>query len=233
MIVAAHQPNYLPWLGFFAKMLLADVFVLADDVQYTKHSFINRNRIKNAEGWQWLTVPVYSKGRLGQLIREVEINNVEPWARRHWKSIQVNYRHAAYFDLWADELQGIYSRRWTRLVDLNLALIEFARRALSIDTPVVLSSELGIRSSGTDRLVEITQAVGGSVYLSGRGAADYVDERCFEDAGLEHRYMEFRHPVYHQLFGPFIANLSILDLLLNEGDQSRAILQESCHPKQP
>ncbi len=228
MIVAAHHANYLPAIDVFAKMMVADRFVIADDVQYSKHALINRCRIKNAEGWQWLTVPVYTKGRLGQLISEVEINNSAAWARRHWRSLVVNYRHAAFFELWAGELETIYRRTWRRLIDLNLALIEFARRALRITTPVVLSSQLDVAGTGSERLAGLTRAAGGTVYLCGADAAGYVQKAPFERAGIELRFLNFEPPVYHQLFGVFVPNLSVVDLLFNEGAQSHEFIDAAC-----
>lgn len=228
MIVAAHQAEYLPSIDFFAKMLQADVFILADDVQYTKHSRINRAKIKNSEGWQWLSVPVLSKGRIGQSIGEVEINPRENWCRRHWTSIFVNYRHAGYFELWAEALGPIYARRWTRLIDINRTLIDLSRSALDVSVPLRLSSEFEAPASGTERLVGLIQATGGDTYLAGPEAKRYLVESKFRAAGIELRYLEFRQPTYHQLFGPFVPDLSILDLVMNEGERSREIVIGAC-----
>ncbi|MFQ5865210.1 MAG: WbqC family protein, partial [bacterium] len=129
MILAANQPTYLPLLDFFTKMHFADVFVLADDIQYTKHSFINRTKIKTALGVQWLTVPVSTKGRMGQLINQVQIDTVQNWRQKQWKTLLVNYKYAAYFEKYADFFEDLFKKPWTRLLELNLEIIEFIKKS--------------------------------------------------------------------------------------------------------
>lgn len=227
-VAAADWPGYLPAIPFFAKMMQADVFVLADDLRYTKHSWINRARIKNAKGWQWLTVPVFTKGRLGQTIREVEIDNSSGWTRRHWKTILVNYRHAAYFELLEEAVASVYARQWTRLIDLNLAFIDLVRTALGVRTHLVRSSELGVYGTGTVRLVELCRAVAADVYLSDAESSRLLQRARLEEAGIAFQEARFEHPQYHQLFGEFVPNLSILDLLFNEGEMAREIIADAC-----
>lgn len=223
MILAAHQPNYIPWIGYFDKMARADKFVLADDVQYTTHGFINRNYIKTRQGKKWLTVPVITKGKGFQKINEVRIDKEQNWALKHWNSIQLNYKYGPYFDYYADFFERLYQKEWIFLVDLNIAIIEFVREALNISWPMVLSSELdgtyGLveRSDATERIVDLAIKTGCTKYLSGVTGKKYLKENLFEEAGIQLIYSDFQHPTYHQQFGEFVSNLSIIDLLFNEG----------------
>ena len=217
MILAAHQPNFIPWIGYFHKMALADKFVLADDVQYTTHGYINRNYIKTANGKQWLTVPVITKGRGLQKINEVRIDKDQDWRRRHWNSLQMNYKYAPYFDYYADFFEQLYQKEWTFLVDLNIELIEFVRKSLNIPCPILLSSELDLRSDATEGIVDMVKKVNCTKYLSGESGKKYLNEKLFADAGIELIYTDFAHPKYHQQFGEFVFHLSIIDLLFNEG----------------
>lgn len=217
MILAAHQPNFIPWIGFFHKMAQADKFVLADDVQYTTHGFINRNHIKTAAGKLWLTVPVITRGRRLQKINEVRIDKDQDWRRKHRNTLQFNYKYAPYFDYYADFFERLYQQEWIFLVDLNIALIEFIRKALNISGPIYLSSELNLHSEKTRRIVEMLKKTGCSKYLSGESGRKYLDEDLFKEEGVELIYSDFKHPTYHQQFGEFIPNLSVIDLLFNEG----------------
>lgn len=198
-------------------MTRADVFVLADDVQYTAHGFINRNFIKSPKGKQWLTVPVITRGRGAQKINEARIDKDQDWRRKHWNSLQFNYKYAPYFDYYAEFFEQLYQKEWEFLVDLNIALIGFVRKALNIDCPIHLSSELSLASEKTERIIDMAKKTGCDQYLSGEGGKRYLDEALFKEAGIELIYSDFKHPIYHQQFFKFIPNLSIIDLLFNEG----------------
>lgn len=227
MILAAHQPNFIPWIGYFHKMAKADKFVLADDVQYTTHGFINRNHIKTANGKQWLTVPVITKGRGLQKINEVRIDKHQDWRRRQWNSLQTNYKYAPYFDYYADFFERLYKKEWVFLVDLNLALIEFIREALNISCPVQLSSELDLRSGATERIVDMVKKTSCTKYFSGESGKNYLNQELFQDVGIELLYSDFTHPSYHQQFGEFVSHLSIIDLLFNEGVRAGDVVKGS------
>ena len=164
MIVAIHQPQYLPWLGYFAKMHQADVFVLLDTVQFKKHEWQNRNRIKTAQGWQWLTVPVMQQ--FPQRLAEVQINPGVRWPHKHCQALRSNYSRAPYFQDYRSEFEDMLGRPWERLVDLNTCVITALRDALHITTPLLLASELPDDADPTGRLVSICQALGGTTYLS-------------------------------------------------------------------
>lgn len=218
MIVGIHQPNYLPWLGYFYKIAKSDVFVFLDNVPYTKNSIINRNKIKTQHGAMWLTVSVLTKGRYGQLINEVEINNNIHWSKTHWKTICTNYVKAPYFQEYMSLFESVYQREWRKIADLNETLIRLICEILSIKSvKVIRASELDVSGKSTELLINICKAVGADTYLSGFGGKKYMDEKLFEKNGIKLKYYEVQHPIYKQLWADFIPNLSVIDLLFNEG----------------
>ncbi len=226
MIVGIHQPNYLLWLGVFYKIAVCDLFVFLDNVQYTKEGFINRNKIKTPNGAQWLTVDVLTKGRPEQKIFEVEINNQVPWATNHWKALHFNYAKAPYFDTFKSDLEAIYHQKWDNLSLLNQTLNILISKMLGIkDTKFLLASELGVSGESTELLVNICRKVGSDTYLSGFSGTKYMDESLFEKEEIKVIHYDFHHPVYRQQWGEFISNLSIVDLLFNEGENSLKILK--------
>ena len=153
MKLAIHQPQYLPWLGYFDKMDRADVFVLLDDVQYKKNEWQNRNKIRNVRSSQWLTVPVLYK--FGQKINEVRINSKEKWSQKHYKSLEMNYSRAAHFGKYSAFFRNSFKRDWKLLEEVNLHFIEYLKAELGIDTDIQRSSSLGIKGRSTARLVNI------------------------------------------------------------------------------
>ena len=219
------QPGYLPWLGFFDQVRRADAFVVYDDVQFDKNGWRNRNRIKSANGPQWLTVPVLQRGRSKQALVDVEINAEVPWARRHLASIRQNYARAPFLDHYLPELEELLMRPWKRLVDLDLELAERMCGWLGIACEWVRSSELGIEGDRVGRLIAICETLGAERYLSGDAARDYLDETAFAARSIEVSYQEYSHPTYPQLHGDFESNLSALDLLFNCGGESGQILR--------
>jgi len=226
MIVAVHQPQYLPWLGYFDKMDRADLFVLLDTVQFKKNEWQNRNRIKTAQGWQWLTVPVAY--RFPQRINQVEINPRINWARKHLLAMRINYSKAPYFSDYFDSFEKILSENWQGIAALNLRLVRALTELLGISTPLRLASELGNLPEGPDeRLIAICQHLGAAVYLAGMGGKDYMNLEKFDKAGIKVVFQEFKHPVYPQLYGEFLPNLSVVDLLFNCGKQSLRIIREA------
>ena len=144
MKTAIMQPTYLPWLGYFELMSNCDIFILLDDVQFIEGSWHQRNKIKTPSGELFLTVPVLSKGKRQQKINEALINNNINWKRKHLASIYFNYKKAAFFNNYIDELNDIYSKDYQTLLDLNLTLLEFFRKNIGINTPIRLASELKV-----------------------------------------------------------------------------------------
>ena len=221
MVVAIHQPNFLPWLGYFYKLGRSDVFVLLDNVQYTKNSFINRNRIKTPQGAKWLTVPVKIKGRSGQLIKDVEINNAADWRKKHLRTLEANYKKARFFEPIFQGLEAVYyANEWDNLCEFNIRLLKWALSMLKSEKRLIRASELSVGGKGTQLLINIVKALGGNMYLSGFGGVKYQEEGLFREAGITLSYCEFEHPIYPQLWGEFVSNLSVADLLFNCGPAS-------------
>ena len=225
MVVSVHQPQYLPWLGYFDKISRSDVFVLLDNTQYKKREFQNRNKIKTPKGALWLTVPVQTKGTRHQKIREIAISNDANWQRKHWQSIEWNYRKAPFFLQYKDEIQALYGSVYDKLNILNQSCVRLLMRLLNISTPIVLESDLDVRLTRTDRIIDICQKVGGTSYLSGTGGKAYLDENLLLKSGIELKYQDYIHPVYSQLFDEFVPYLSVIDLLFNCGKESLKILR--------
>lgn len=225
MIITAHQPNYIPWLGFFHRMDMVDKFVILDNIQFTKKAFIHRNKIKTANGELLLTVPVRAK--LNTLIKDVVIDNSQNWQKRHWLSIKQNYKKAPYWDYLAEELEIIYSKKWIKLYNLNLEIIELIRNKLGIHTELVVLSELNHDfGKKTDLLVNLSKYLNANTFLPGTGSKSYIIREQFEKNNINLVFHEFNHPTYKQIYGPFISHLSILDLLFNYGPNSLKVLKQ-------
>lgn len=228
MIVGIHQPHYLPWLRYFDKIDMCDVFVVLDDAQFNQNGWQNRNRIKGPEGPILLTVPVGQ--RFGQRLDEVRIGGSGSWREKHWRSIELHYARAPHFASYREALRDFYARPWEDLNALNLAMLGWFLQVLGIQTRIVRSSKMGIEGSATERLVAICRALGGSAYLSGEHATQvYLDGAAFERAGLELTIQHWTCPAYLQRYprAGFVSDLAILDLLMNEGPASLQRLRDA------
>jgi len=222
IIAAVHQPNFLPWGGFFYKWVKSDILVFLDDVQFIRRGYSNRVRIKGPQGERWLTVPVVKKGRYHQRIDEVEIEKDPAWKKKTGGSLRACYGKAPFFKDYFPPLEEMLQKDHTHLADMNIALLAWLARQLGIETKTVRASQLpGITGESTRRLVSICRAVEATNYLSGFGGRKYQDEAIFCENGIELAVYDFTHPVYPQLWGDFTPGLSILDLLFNTGPQSR------------
>ena len=224
MRVVILQPGYLPWLGFFDQFRQSDIFIFYDDVQFDRRSWRNRNRIKSHAGIQWLTVPVLKKGRYTQAIRETQIDNTQPWQRKHLGSIRASYARAPYFDCYYPDIEAVISKPWAFLVDVDMAVIHLVLGWLGLARETRFSSDLCIDGHKTQRLYEICHAFGATEYLSPNAAYAYLDESVFHLNGVRLRYHNYAHPIYRQQFGPFVSHLSVIDLLFNHGPESLSIL---------
>ncbi len=226
--VAGHQPNLYPYGGFFAKLASADEFVIADSVQYVKKEFHNRNRIKFPDGTaKWLSIPVKNSGRYKQLIKDVEIDGRSGWRRDHRRSIELNYRKAAHFDEFFPTVAGLLDSEWKMLAEFNVAFIRATAAFLGIGTPVTLASEKGIEGDACPLIAEICRKTGSSTYLHGIHGLDYVDFAFLEEKGVASLIQIFECPIYPQLHGEFIPNLSILDMIFNCGrERTLGLLRE-------
>lgn len=227
--VVIHQPDFLPHLGFFHRFLTSDLYVALDHVQFVTHSsrsWTHRDKIKTPAGAQWLTVSV-RKAPLGTPINAIELADTD-WRKRHLNLLHANYGRAPYFDEIYPQIEALYHQPGCRLVDLTLASIRLLSRLLGTDIPIVLSSTLAPDGHKNGLLVDILRKVGATHYLSGVGARAYFDPGPFAAAGIEVRWQQFASPMYPQLHGPFVPDLSVVDLLFNCGAAgARRILEAS------
>jgi hypothetical protein len=222
------QPSYIPWRGYFHQIQRADFFVFYDDVQYDKHGWRNRNRIKTAQGPQWLTIPVRKKGNVAEhrAIRDIEIDWVRPWNTKHLATIRQAYQKAPFYAQWEPFLADTYSRRPIYLAQFTIDLtIDLARRMGNSHTQFLRASELEIPGYRTERLIAITRQLGCDRYLSGPSASEYLDEGLFHSAGLQLEYIRYDYREYPQMYPPYDPHVSVLDLLFMTGpDAARYIV---------
>lgn len=232
-LVAAHQPNFFPWLGFFNKIWRSDVFVILDDVQFEKSgkgSWVNRVRMANAGEAYWITVPVQRAFSGTRTIAEMRIDETQNWRKKMLRSLDLHYRRAPAFERCYPKISELVEFGTDSLFDFNFNALRQIMRLLDFNTDkIVLSSSLPIQGSATERIVSLTQAVGGSAYLSGRMAMEtYQDPKQFEKAGIDLVPQNYRHPDYYR-DGTFVEGLSILDALLWMGpEETSRIIADSC-----
>ncbi|MDX8391383.1 MAG: WbqC family protein [Mariprofundaceae bacterium] len=223
MLVTIHQPNFLPWPGFFHKWLLADALILLDTVQYEKNEWQNRNRIKTAQGAQWLTVPV--RYRYPQKINEVTIAD-QRWPRKLCGSIEQAYARAPYLKVYWPQLRDILNEPCESLRDMNIALIRAVGGFLGCHAPISVASGLTVENTDpTGRLLELCAAIDADGYLSGQEGRAYLDAGAFARNGMKLYFQHVDAPVYTQLHGNFVSHLSILDLLLNLGPEAADVVK--------
>lgn len=231
MIVAAHQPNFIPWLGYFDKMRKADLFISVDHVQMERQSYQNRVRIKTGSGERWITVPVVQDSRAERIVDKRIDNSREGrfrWSRKMFLTLKYAYQSAPYYRDYEPALADIFEARWERLSDLNKRLIGLCRGALDIRTAVVDSSSLRARGAKSEMVLNMCREVGATAYLAGHGASrTYLDLPAFERAGIRVLWQDFEHPQYRQFpaRGGFIPKMSALDLIFNCGPRSPEILR--------
>lgn len=216
--VAILQSNYIPWKGYFDLIAAVDEFILYDDMQYTRRDWRNRNQIKTPQGVQWLTVPVLVKGKYHQKIRETEIDGID-WAVDHWKALTQNYRRAPRFSEIAPWLEPLYLReKFTHISQLNRLFIQEICKYLGINTVIKSSWDYNLIEGKTDRLANLCMQAGGTEYISGPAAKDYIEENIFIDMGIKLTWFDYAgYPEYPQLWGEFVHGVTILDLLFNCG----------------
>jgi hypothetical protein len=227
MTLAGHQPAYLPYLGLFYKVTQCDKFMFVDHAQFEKKAYQNRNYVRGKTERVLLTVPVQTKGRFLQRTDEVMVDNSLPWARKHWRTIWLNYHDAPFFKEHQPFFEGTYARTWERLVDLNVSITLYIMKCLGIDNEVVFSSHYDVKGEKTAMLIDMCRKTGADTYVSGWGGKSYVDLDAFRSARLGHRFVRLSHPVYPQQGRPFISDLSAIDLLFNCGPESRRILDDA------
>ncbi len=224
--VATVQSSYIPWKGYFDLINSVDEFILFDDVQYTRRDWRNRNKIKSPQGPFWLTIPVEVKGKYLQKIRETMVSD-RAWAENHWKSIEQFYARAACFPAYRDELCDLYRGcQETSLSRINFRFLTGICRMLGIETKLTWSMDYSLSDGKTERLVSLCKQSGANVYISGPSAQSYIQPQLFAQEGIELVYFDYSgYPEYHQLHPPFTHEVSVLDLLLNEGSGARHFMK--------
>lgn len=224
MILTAHQPVYLPWLGLFHKIALSDRFCIFDIAQYQTKDFNNRNKIKTNAGPIWLSVPVESKGHLEKKLCDIKIIN-NGWNRKHFKSIDLAYRKAPFYTDYIGELETILaSKSYTYLADLNFATLEFGLKSLGINVPIVTASAYDFQGYKSDLVLDMCKKLGASDYIFGAQGSNYADVDSFLRSGITPHFQEYKHPVYPQLHGEFEPYMSVIDLLFNVGPKSFEVM---------
>ncbi|KJZ15966.1 hypothetical protein TW85_03540 [Marinomonas sp. S3726] len=212
MIVSIHQSQYLPWPAFFKKIAQSDVFVVMDNVQYQKNGVQNRNKVRNKAGDFWLTIPV--SGNIDDMIKDKKTAD-EKWKKKHFQSLSQAYGKAPYWDDYCDFFKELYQSDFSLLHEINNAFMVYVLEQLDISTKVILMSELECQGEKSALVMDICSTLGATTYLSGVGSKAYLNEDEFSAAEIKIEYMVSINPVYTQIHGEFIPNLSILDMLFN------------------
>ena len=214
------QPSYIPWRGYFDQILKADVFVFYDDVQYDKHGWRNRNRIKTPQGSQWLTIPVAAKGNITQSknIKDIPIVYDRDWVHQHLENLKGSYSRTPYYREYLDLLMPFYKKRYELLADFTIdTTIALAGKLGVGKERFIRSSELGIEDDRNQRLINICRRLNATHYISGPSAQDYIDRQLYADADIQLSFIKYDYPEYPQLYPPFDPQVTILDLLFTLG----------------
>ncbi len=222
-IVYIHQPDFAPWLGFFDKLKKSDVYIVLDDVQFLNKGWHNRDKIKGPSGVIWLTVPVKKKGRYRQLIKDTEIENSIDWKRKHLKMFKLYYSRAKNFNRIFDKLSNVYNKQFNYLIDLNFEIILLIIQELKIEgKKIMFSSDFNLKSKGVDKILDLLNIVGASDYITGLPSKEYINEEKFNKTGIKIIWHKYNTPIYKQLFGDFIPNLSTIDFLFNKSKKEES-----------
>ncbi len=224
--IAISQSNYIPWKGYFDLIAFVDEFVIYDDMQFTKRDWRNRNKIKTPKGAQWLTVPVKTKGKYLQKINQTEING-NAWQKKHWGNIIRSYSKSKFFKEISDELEAYYLKKeYTTITELNIDLIKLICNYLNIKTIIRNSKEFQLKGDRTEKLVDICEQLSADIYVSGPSAKSYINNYSFFRRKIEIIWFNYEdYPIYDQLWGDFVHQISILDLLFNCGPNSKNYLK--------
>ena len=216
--VAIMQPTYLPWSGYFGLIDIVDIFVIYDDVQFDKRSWQQRNLIKTQSGKQYLTVPVKTKGKYLQEIKNVEVDLKKDFRKKHTKAIEINYSKSKYYADFKNIISEIYNQEFRNLLDLNETIIFVLTRVLGYKTKFIRSSLLDVKGKKEEKLVNVCKEISATNYISPLGSKNYLAEgKLFNKNNIGLNYYDFQHPFYPQIYGDFISHLSVLDMLLNIG----------------
>ena len=224
MILTSHQPVYLPWLGLFHKIALSDAYCYLDTVQYQIQDYNNRNSIKTANGPHVLTVPVKSKGYMEKRIKDIEIDPNSDWSRRHWKTMFFAYKKAPYFAKYAGFFEDVYRRDWQYLSDLNEHMLKWFLQELGLDVAYSKASEQRFERTKSALVLDMCRQLKARCYVFGAQGKNYADQEQVKSQNVALYFQSYAHPVYKQMHGLFVSNVSICDLRFNEGPDSLAVL---------
>lgn len=225
MKVGIIQSNYIPWRGYFDFIDDVDLFIFYDDVQYSKHSWRNRNKIKTQNGLIWLTVPVLFSLNEGTLIQNAKIDYGSNWVNKHVDSIKFSYGKTPFYNVYSKDFFDILNQKFKTISELNVSINKWMLEKFDINTKIKMSSEFNSVGSKTDKLIDILTKAGATSYLSGPAAKGYLEVEKFENAGIGLEYKVYQYGEYPQRFGKFEPNVSALDLLFNCGDDSKNYLK--------
>jgi hypothetical protein len=223
LILSAHQPVYLPWLGLFHKIALSDIYCVFDIVQYQRKDFNNRNKIKTSNGPIWLSVPVESSNRLSNKISDTKIIH-NGWHQKHIKSIELNYKRTVFFELYFEKLKDILNKKHQFLTDLNFDLLIFFIDALKIKTQIIKASDYSFVGEKSDLVLDMCLKLNSDIYIFGEQGKNYADKNSFISNQIFPYFQNYKHPTYDQIRGKFEPYMSIIDLLFNIGPQSSEVL---------
>jgi len=227
MILSINQPAYLPWLGYFHRINISDTFVFFDTVQFEKNSFTNRNKIKMPSGPLWLTVPVKLRDHFNKQIKDIELAD-QKWQKNHWMAIELNYKKTRYWDEYAPKIKPIYEKEYRTISDICYEQLILLLDLLDIKTKIIRSSELKEFESKKRQLVlDICREINAKVYVSGALGKNYLDKSEFNEADIKLYFQDYKHPVYGQRWGEFVPYMSVIDLLFNEGPNSKNIIMQN------
>ena len=234
-ILVAHQPEFLPWLSYISKATMGDVYFIVDTVQFKKETFQNRNkiRIKNEQGWQWLTIPLVSAKKQVMDWPEIKIDSNDNWKKKHLNSIRLSYGKTPYFNEIYSELEKIYyDFEGEFLVEFVVSITKYAFNKFNINIPVYRTSELkklGYNLDGekSDLAINMCKVVQAKSFIFGQYGRRYIEKEKFLNNNIEFAFQKFNHPVYSQMHGEFISQMSFIDLLFNHGEESINILKNS------
>lgn len=228
MIVTMHQPNYLPWIGFFSKIAHSDCLIITDILQYTRHSVTNRNKVRTAEGSCYLTVPINKKFH-GSRICDVPLPVDKTWQERHWRSIIHHYSKTRYFANYQDFFEKLYRKDFEYIWQINEEIILYLIQCFEIGTKVIKSSNMNVAPEleKTDLMIAMLEIVGADIYLSGPSGRDYLEQEKFPQHNIGLKFFKFQHPVYSQRYPGFQPNMAAIDLLFNMGPQASEIIRSS------
>ena len=221
MIVSINQPAYLPWMGYFNRIVKADIHVVLDHVQFEKNSFTNRNKIRTKDGTLMLTVPLKTKGLFGNLpINAIEVAN-HSWKINHFKNFETAYLKSPFFKQYSSVLSTFYSNEFSKLIEIITPINNWLLKELNINTNIIYSSELKMSSLKNDLVLDICKQLNATTYLSGPMGRNYLNIQSFKDNNIEVLYDDYTHPTYNQFNGEFEPYMCVLDLLFNYGSESR------------